>query len=83
MTPQQARELVERALVQVAPDADLAALPPDADFRDILELDSLDFLGFVETLSDISGYRIEEDDYPAFSSVVGGARFLAAHAGTE
>lgn len=80
MTPQQARELVERALVQVAPDADLTALASDADFRDILELDSLDFLSFVEALSDISGYRIEEDDYPAFSSVAGGARFLAAHA---
>ncbi|WP_431921018.1 hypothetical protein [Nonomuraea jabiensis] len=38
---------------------------------------------FVEMLSDISGYRIEEDDYPAFSSVAGGAQFLAAHAGTE
>ncbi|GAA1636234.1 hypothetical protein GCM10009733_036750 [Nonomuraea maheshkhaliensis] len=83
MSPQQARELVERALAQVAPDADLAALPPDADFRDLLELDSLDFLSFVETLSDISAYRIEEDDYAAFSSVAGGARFLAAHAGTR
>jgi len=82
MTPQQARELIERALAQVAPDADLAALPPDADVRDILELDSLDFLSFVEALSHSSGYRIEEDDYPAFSSVAGGAGFLAAHAGT-
>ncbi|MEV0354416.1 acyl carrier protein [Nonomuraea sp. NPDC050680] len=82
MTPQQARELIERALAQVAPDADLAALPPEADFRDILQLDSLDFLSFVEALSDCTGYRIEEDDYPVFSTLAGGAGYLAAHAGT-
>ncbi|MFI7644282.1 acyl carrier protein [Nonomuraea sp. NPDC049400] len=80
MNPQQARVLIEQALAQVAPEAELSALPPDADFRDLLELDSLDFLSFVETLSDASGYRIEEDDYPALTTVAGGANFLAAHA---
>ncbi|MFF5211110.1 acyl carrier protein [Streptosporangium sp. NPDC000396] len=82
MTPQQARELIKSALSQVAPDADLAALPPDADFRDILELDSLDFLKYVEILSGASGYRIEEDDYPAFTTVAGGASFLATRTRT-
>ncbi|WP_031171669.1 acyl carrier protein [Streptosporangium roseum] len=81
MTPQLAQELIKGALIQVAPDADLTALPLDADFRDILELDSLDFLNYVQTLSEASGYRIEEDDYPAFTTVAGGASFLAAHAG--
>ncbi|MFF4622457.1 acyl carrier protein [Nonomuraea jabiensis] len=81
MTPQEARELIERALAQVAPESDLSALPPDADFRDALELDSLDFLSFVEALSDASGYRIEEDDYRELTSVAGGAEFLAARTG--
>ncbi|MBP2705083.1 hypothetical protein JOL79_14805 [Microbispora sp. RL4-1S] len=80
MTPQRARELVEAALTRVAPDADLAALAPDADIREALELDSLDFLTYVETLSESSGCRIEEDDYPAFTTVAGGADFLVAHA---
>ncbi len=79
MTPQQAQELIEHALLQVAPDADLGSLPPDADFREVLELDSLDFLTYVEKLSEAGGYRIEEDDYPAFTTVAGGAKFLAAH----
>ncbi|GIH96309.1 acyl carrier protein [Planobispora siamensis] len=77
MTPQQARELITDALSQVAPDADIGALAPDADFRDVLELDSLDFLNFVETLSDASGYRIDEDDYPEFATVASGVEFLA------
>ncbi|MBB2747419.1 UNVERIFIED_ORG: acyl carrier protein [Microbispora rosea subsp. rosea] len=66
---------------QVAPDMDPAALPRDADIREALELDSLDFLTYVQTLSESSGCRIEEDDYPAFSTIAGGADFLAAHAG--
>ncbi|GAA3248154.1 acyl carrier protein [Nonomuraea helvata] len=82
MKPQQARALIEQALAEVAPEADLTALPPDADFRDLLELDSLDFLSFVETLSDASGFRIEEDDYPALTTVTGAADFLAARAGS-
>ncbi|MEU9836469.1 acyl carrier protein [Streptosporangium sp. NPDC048047] len=82
MTPQQAEEIVRRVLGQVAPDADPEALPPDADLRDALELDSLDFLGYVERLSEAGGCRIDEDDYPALATVAGGARFLAARAGT-
>ena len=78
MNPHQARELITDALSQVAPDADLGTLSPDADFREALELDSLDFLSFVETLSDSSGCRIDEDDYPRFSTVAAGADFLSA-----
>lgn len=82
MTPQQARELVEHTLSEVAPDADLVSLPEDADFRDVLELDSLDFLNFVERLSDAGGCRIEEDDYPEVATVAGAAGFLAARCGS-
>nr|WP_225311400.1 acyl carrier protein [Microbispora cellulosiformans] len=68
------------ALRRVAPDTDPAALPRDADIRDALELDSLDFLTYVQALSESGGCRIEEDDYPAFATIAGGADFLAAHA---
>ncbi|MEV4382000.1 hypothetical protein [Streptosporangium sp. NPDC049644] len=82
MTPRQAQEIIEDALLRVVPDADLAGLATDADVREVLEMDSLDFLGYVETLSATSGLRIEEDDYPAFTTVAGGAGFLAARAET-
>jgi acyl carrier protein len=77
MTPEQARQAVEESLVQVAPDADLGLLGPDADLRDTLELDSLDFLNVVEALSERTGRRIEEDDYPQLATMASAIKFLA------
>jgi acyl carrier protein len=74
---QQATQAVEEVLGQVAPDADLAALAPDADLRDSLELDSLDFLSFIEGLSKRVGQRIEEDDYPKLATLASAAAFIA------
>lgn len=77
MTPEQAHQMIKDVLREVAPDTDPDALPEDADLRDSLELDSLDFLNFVETLSKESGRRIEEDDYPHLATLASGAVFLA------
>lgn len=55
MTPEQARQAIKEALGQIAPEADLDKLAPDADLRDTLELDSLDFLNFVEVLCKLAG----------------------------
>ncbi len=78
MTPEQARRAVEESLIQVAPDADPESLAPDADLRDALELDSLDFLRFVEDLSGRAGRRIEEDDYPQLATMASAVKFLAS-----
>jgi hypothetical protein len=43
-------------------------------------LDSLDFLELVETLSKRTGYRIDEDDYPALTTLHDAADFLATYA---
>ena len=77
MTPDQARHAIEEALAQIAPDADIAGLAPDADLRDGLELDSLDFLRFVEILSERTGKRIDEDDYPYLDTLDSAIKFLA------
>ncbi len=79
MTPEQARHAIEQSLIQVAPDADLGSLGPDADLRDALQLDSLDFLNIVEALSGRTGRRIEEDDYPQLATMAGAIKFLADH----
>jgi acyl carrier protein len=78
VTPQQARHAIEESLGQVAPDADAESLAPDADLRDTLELDSLDFLRFVEGLSERTGRRIEEDDYPQLATMASAIKFLSA-----
>jgi acyl carrier protein len=77
MTPDQARGVVSDALHQVAPDIDLEKLEVDADFRDSVQLDSIDFLNFVEILSDRSGLRIDEDDYPGLATFDGCVDFLS------
>ncbi len=78
MTPQQAREQIGFALKRAAPGSDIDTIDPDTDLRDALELDSLDFLQFVEILSETSGHRIDEDDYPELATLNSSVRFLAA-----
>ncbi|ARP68659.1 phosphopantetheine-binding protein [Streptomyces pluripotens] len=80
MERSEALRLVEEALTRVVPDADVGALEPDLPFRDALEFDSLDFLAFVETLSERSGLRIDEDDYPRLTTLDDTSAFLAARA---
>jgi len=78
VTPEQARNVIDEAISQIAPDADLGSLAPDADLRDALELDSLDFLNLVESLSQRTGRRIDEDDYPQLATMASAVKFLAA-----
>lgn len=77
MTPEEASQVIKDVLAEIAPDTDPGTLPPDADLRDSLELDSLDFLNFVEVLSERSGKRIDEDDYPHLATLAAGSEFLA------
>jgi acyl carrier protein len=78
VTPQQARESIGYALKRAAPGSDIDAIDPDADLREALDLDSLDFLEFVEILSDTSGRRIDEDDYPELATLNSSIHFLSA-----
>ncbi|RSS35241.1 acyl carrier protein [Streptomyces sp. WAC05858] len=66
-------------MAQVVPGADLAALRPDDAFRDALDLDSLDFLSFIETLSRRTGVRIDDEDTPRLVTLSGCAEFLTSH----
>ncbi|HEY7487146.1 MAG TPA: acyl carrier protein [Streptosporangiaceae bacterium] len=80
MTPDQARDIIIDALHQVAPEIDIDMVKGDAEFRDSVELDSLDFLNFVELVSKRSGVRIDEDDYPELATVDSCVDFLAGKA---
>ena len=70
--------MVRDSISRVVPDADVAALRPDDAFRDALEMDSLDFLSFVEVLSERSGVRIEDEDTPRLATLSASADFLVA-----
>ena len=63
LTDIEARSLVAEAIHRIVPDADLDAIGDDTPLRAEFELDSLDFLTFVETLAQRSGIDITEHDY--------------------
>lgn len=75
-----AAELLHRALHEVTPDADLTSIDPDADLRETVGLDSLDFLQLVELLSERTGHRIDEDDYPRLTTLSSTISFLTERA---
>ncbi len=65
------RGVVIRCLREIAPDADASAVPPDADLREALDLDSMDFLRFVQALHRALGVVIPESEYRAASTLAG------------
>ncbi|KOT42670.1 phosphopantetheine-binding protein [Streptomyces caelestis] len=73
-----ALDMVRESISSVIPGADVAALAPDDAFREALDMDSLDFLSFVEVLSERSGIRIEDEDTPRLTTLSGSADFLVA-----
>ncbi|GAB2856418.1 acyl carrier protein [Nocardioides pacificus] len=74
----QAREAVTEAILRIVPDADLDSIGPDESLRSELELDSLDFLSFVELLSERTGVRIDEADYPRLATMAKCTEFLGS-----
>jgi acyl carrier protein len=72
----EALSLVKDSVTQIVPDADFTLIRPDDRFRDVLELDSLDFLSLIELLSEQAGVRIDEEDYPNLTTLADTTRFL-------
>ncbi|WP_406499910.1 acyl carrier protein [Streptomyces sp. NBC_00846] len=65
------------------PGADLAALSPDENFRISLEMDSLDFLNFIEALSGRTGLPLPETDYPSLNTLNACANYVASRTPTD
>ncbi len=69
---------VLRALGEIAPEADLAAIKPDVSFRDQLDIDSMDFLNFVIAVHEALRVEIPEADYPKLITLNGCVAYLSA-----
>lgn len=80
MSREVADAAVRESLGGFASAADLSVLDADAPLREALELDSIDFLTFVERLSGACAMRIEEDDYPRLETIHSCVDFLTAAA---
>ena len=78
MTPDEIRNTIARVLGEIAPEVDLSALPPTADMRTALDIDSVDFLNFVLGLHAALGIDIPETDYPKLATLDGATTYLLA-----
>lgn len=76
MTADELDGIVRSVLSEIAPEADLAALPVDADLHEELDIDSMDFLNFVIGLGQATGLDVPELDYPRLSTIAGCVEYL-------
>lgn len=69
--------VIRSILGGIAPEVDLDQVRPDADLRDELEIDSMDFLRFAVQLRERLGVDVPEADYPHIRTLAGCAAYLA------
>ena len=73
----------QEELTNVAPDLADETIPPDADLREVFDLDSMDFLNWFTALHRRLGVDIPELDYPRLRSLDDVAIYLAARRGAQ
>ena len=78
MTTDEIKATVLRLLGDIAPEADLTQLKPDADIRDQLDIDSVDFLNFMIALHEALHVEIPEADSPKLATIDGCVAYLFA-----
>jgi acyl carrier protein len=69
-------------LGRIAPETDATGLDPDADLREQLDIDSMDFLNLVTTLGERLQIDIPEADYPSLATFGDAVDYLAERLGT-
>lgn len=69
MNREEIKEKVLETLGEIAPEADLSAIKPDVNFREQLDIDSMDYLNFVIALDEKFGAEIPETEYTKFTNL--------------
>lgn len=78
MNDDEIRQTVLKVLGEIAPEANLARLKPQARIRDQLDIDSMDFLNFVIGLNRQLLVEIPERDYGRLATLDGCVNYVAA-----
>jgi len=76
------RKVVQEALSNIAPEVDLAGIDPAGDLREVLDIDSMDFLNFITAIHHRLGVNISELDYPKLVTLDGAVAYIAARLGS-
>jgi acyl carrier protein len=77
MTADRVRQVVVDSHAKIAPEIDPASIVPGVNFREQLDLDSMDFLNFVLALHERLGVEIPEADYPRLYTLDDAVAYLA------
>ena len=76
MAPEEIKNVILDILTDIAPDEDLTGLKDEVNFRDQLELDSMDFLDIVMELRKRYSVNVPETDYPELASMTSTVSYL-------
>jgi len=77
MNKAEAKVLIFELLLEIAPEAELDRLPGNAQMRDELDLDSMDFLDFIAAVHERTGIDIPEAEYGRLATLDDAVAYLA------
>ena len=72
------RKVLQEELNNIAPEVDMASLDPAADLREVIDIDSMDFLNFITTVHHRLNIDIPEIDYPKLVTLDGAVAYIGA-----
>jgi len=75
------RKVLREELNNIAPEVDMARVDPTADLREIIDIDSMDFLNFISAVHHRFNVDIPEIDYPKLVTLDGAVAYLGAKLG--
>jgi acyl carrier protein len=73
------RKVVQEELNNIAPEFDMATVDPAADLREVIDIDSMDFLNFITAIHHRLSIDIPEIDYPKLVTLNGAVAYITAH----
>jgi len=76
MTREEIKDAIYEIIGDIAPDEDLGELKEEDVIRDVIELDSMDFLDIVMELRKRYKVEVPEEDYPNLASIKGCVDYL-------
>lgn len=81
MTRDELKAAMVEEIGNIAPDADLSSVPPDADLREAFDMDSMDIFNLVVALSQRLSIDIPDVDASHLVTLGGGTEYLANRLG--
>jgi acyl carrier protein len=70
------RKVLQEELNNIAPEVDIASVDPTADLREIIDIDSMDFLNFISAVHHRFNLDIPEIDYPKLVTLDGAIAYI-------